>query len=320
MRHSSVRIVLLILIALSPAAALAQDGQIIVTPVVIFQTPEVVAPEAPPAEAPAVVNDALPVLISARSDLELLATSELGASRPTGWSGSLDITDSQLGVLARLDLELLAGQLLGPDARPDDWFGAVGGTPFTVARDIRHDLELLADALVEPGVRPPGWAGSDPLMRCSRSTQSLVRWLERNGYLLQADPASPAFCRQAELDASRYVETALLATPVAPMPEPAAAAPAIEGTPGSVRDSLRGVAVFADRNAHQRLGVLPRGVSFAAVARSVAPFSNMMLVRGEGFEVFVDYTFTTLGRAAFEALPDVNSTITQITCSSDWCD
>ncbi|MFO7322542.1 MAG: hypothetical protein DIU68_012480 [Chloroflexota bacterium] len=309
--------------ALLPLAVTAQSGQIIVTPVVVFETPAFPTPEAQqlaPTEAPALVNDALPVLISVRSDLELLATSELGAARPPGWSGSLDISDPQLGVLARLDLELLAGQLLGPDVRPAGWFGAVGGTPFTVARDIRHDLELLADALIEPGVRPPGWAGSDPLMRCSRATQSLVRWLERNGYLLQADPSSPAFCEQAEIDASRFVETTLISTPIVPTPDAVEAASAMAGVGGTVRENLRGVAVFADRNARLRLGVLPRGVPFAAVARSMAPFSNMMLVRGEGFEVFIDYTFTSVTRADFEALPDVNTTFPQITCQAAWCD
>src|SRR5690606_5924457 len=125
-------------------------------------------------------------------------------------------------VQIRLDLELLAGQTVGLDSRPIGWFGAVGGTPFTVARDIRHDLEVLADLLVSPGVRPPGWAGSDPLMRCARAIQSLVRLIERGGYLIQADPNSPSFCAQAELEASGYVETNLLAS--APVPPPPAVA------------------------------------------------------------------------------------------------
>jgi hypothetical protein len=315
-----------------PFAVSAQDGPIIVTPIIVTPGgPAVVTPDPALATAlpvptstpvPAIINDALPVLISARSDLELLASSQMNAERPLGWTGSLDISDPQLAVQIRLDLELLAGQTVGLDTRPIGWFGAVGGTPYTVARDIRHDLEVLADSLVSPGVRPPGWAGSDPLLRCGRATQTLVRLIERSGYLIQADPNSPNFCAQAELEASGYVEANLL-VPTQPPPPPVAGSVVSNptGLTGTVRANLRGVAVFRDRNARQRIGVLPRGISFAAIARSTAPFSNMMLVRGEGFEVFVDYTFTTLGLAEFESLPDV-ATVSSLVpqCTADWCD
>ena len=337
MRRPLLLFVCVLLFAL-PLEVSAQDGPIIVTP--IFVTPGGPAVATPdPAliqptvmvelspvltstPVPAIINDALPVLISARSDLELLASSQLNAERPLGWTGSLDIGDPQLGLLIRLDLELLAGQTIGLDARPIGWFGAVGGTPYTIARDIRHDLEVLADTLVSPGVRPPGWAGSDPLLRCGRATQSLVRLIERGGYLIQADPNSPNFCAQAELEASVYVETSLLA-PTQPPPPPVAGVITAGPTAltGTVRANLRGVAVFRDRNARQRIGVLPRGLAFAAIARSTAPFSNMMLVRGEGFEVFIDYTFTTLGLAEFESLPDVASVTSLLPeCAAEWCD
>src|SRR5689334_24388084 len=95
----------------------------------------------------------LPILISARSDLQLLAINTLGNNLPAGWNDSLDINDPQLPLLIRLDLELLAGALLGADKRPPGWFGTVLSTPYAIARDIRHDLELLADT-VSPGPRP----------------------------------------------------------------------------------------------------------------------------------------------------------------------
>lgn len=330
MRRPLLYCALLLLFAL-PAAAFAQT--IIVTPIIVTpgQTvPVAVTPiivTAPPmptsTPVPAVISDALPVLISARSDLELLATALLNAERPLGWTGSLDIADPQLGVQIRLDLELLAGQTVGRDTRPIGWFGAVGGTPYTIARDIRHDLELLADTLVSPGVRPPGWAGSDPLMRCNRATQTLVRFIERSGYVMQADPNSPGFCAQAEIEASGYVESTLLVqAPVPPPPVPAAGniAASPTGLSGEVRANLRGVAVFRDRNARQRIGVLPRGVPFAAVARSTTQFSNMMLVRGDGFEVFIDYTFTSLSLNDFETLPDVATVSSIPQCTAAWCD
>lgn len=318
--HRSLLIVCALLFAL-PVAAAAQDGPIIVTPIIVTPVPVVPVEQPTSTPVPAIVNEALPVLISARSDLELLATSQLGAERPLGWTGSLDIADPQLAVNIRLDVELLAGQTVGLDVRPIGWFGAIGGTPYTVARDIRHDLEALADVLVSPGVRPPGWAGSDPLMRCSRATQSLVRLIERGGYFMQADPNSPGFCAQAELEASGYVEASLLAAPPSPPPPVVGASVSSPtGLTGEVRANLRGVAVFRDRNARQRVGVLPRDLPFAVVARSMTPFSNMMLVRGEGFEVFVDYTFTTFSLSDFEALPDVNTVPSAPQCVAAWCD
>lgn len=114
--------------------------------------------------------DALEILVRARSDLELLATNQLGRERPIGWSASLDVTDPQLAVYIRLDLELLAATLVGIETRPRGWFGAIPGTAFSIARDIRHDLELLADTIIATNQRPNNWAGDDPLLRCDLLT------------------------------------------------------------------------------------------------------------------------------------------------------
>jgi hypothetical protein len=115
-----------------------------------------------------VIGVEMPILLSARSDLDLLATTLLPEGRPIGWSGSSDSTDPQLALLIRLDLELLVGSVMGADQRPSGWFGAVPSTPYAIARDIRHDLELLADQMVGPTAS--GWLGGDPIMAQPRYT------------------------------------------------------------------------------------------------------------------------------------------------------
>jgi hypothetical protein len=248
--------------------------------------------------------------VSARSDLELLATSQLGGDRPVGWSGSLDINDPQLALLIRLDLELLLAQLLGTNTRPDAWFGAVPSTPFAVARDIRHDIELLADIVIAPSVRPPDWSGDAPLMRCDRATQNLVALLQREGrFTLMTDPNLPDYCRRAAVEVSQFVETSLLNDGAGSAAVPDGYSPNNSLTP-----------VFLDRGASRRAGIMPMTEVFTPLARSYVQFSNMALVRGAGFEVFVDYTSTTMPREVFEALPDVSALVSTPACSADWCD
>lgn len=273
-------------------------------------------------EAPAVpiasLGDALPILISARSDLELLANSKMGANRPTGWSGSLDINDPHLAVLIRLDLELLAAESYGVDRRPDGWFGAVPSTNSAIARDIRHDLELLADALIQPGVRPPGWTGADPLMRCNRATQTLVNVLSQNGYALRADPNSAAFCRQAEIETSQYIERTMLNT------ESTGASLIGRGNDspvvvGVIEASTQHTLAFLDRNAATRVGIIPQHTTLKPVARSYAPSSNMMVVQGDRFQVYVDYKLTNISVGTFRSLPDVDTLPITLQCGAAWC-
>jgi hypothetical protein len=259
-------------------------------------------------------SDVLPILINARTDLEILVTSQLGGERPVGWSGSLDITNPQLALLIRLDLEVLAARLLGADQRPDGWFGAVSSTPNAIARDIRHDLELLADKVIQPSVRPPGWAGDLPIMRCDRSTQNLVRLLEITAqFIVTADPGSLNYCQQVAIQASQFTEARIL-NPSSSTAISSGAAPA-----GSITANGNITIAFLDRNARRSVGVVPPSEPFVPVARSYAQFSNMVLVRGANFEVFVDYTTTTLTRAQFEALGDVNSITPATACDAYWC-
>ncbi|MFN8376185.1 MAG: hypothetical protein U0694_25335 [Anaerolineae bacterium] len=273
-----------------------------------------------PTQPSAALGEALPVLINARLDLDVLANDRLGGQRPAGWNGSADFNDAQIPLLIRLDLELLAGTTMGADQRPAGWFGAVASSTYAIARDIRHDLELLADTIVGAGIRPNGWTGDDPIMRCNRATQALVGLLERSfrgsgGFELQIDPNSPQFCTQAEIEASRYTEVNLLSNNTGAsggLNAPAAAS-------GTVTPIGNFTVAFLDRDAQQRIGIIPRGTALTVVARSYTTYSAMILVQAAGFQVFVDYTTTTLTEDQFEPLPNVDGVDFDTFCDADWC-
>lgn len=280
-------------------------------PVIVEPTPE------PTEEEPLFEADTISILVNARADLELLAADQLGQARPEGWTGLLDVDNPQLPLLLRLDLELLVGSLLGADTRPNGWFGAVRSTDEAVARDIRHDLELLADTILGYNVRPENWAGpNDPVVRCDRATQTLVNLLVRsNLFAVTADPAAAEFCAEVEVAASRFIEANFLSGDAgAIFNAPAAAA---VGGPVQI-DTEFGVS-FLDRFARQSAGVIPLGTPVEPVARSYVEFSNMTLVQGEGFLVFVDYQDTTLTVDQFEVLPNVDSVSQQPFCNARFC-
>jgi hypothetical protein len=286
-------------------------------------TPEAIATPEPTAQAPAspLDADALPLLINIRTDLELLASSRLGAGRPLGWSGSLDINDPQLAILMRLDLELLAGALVAPDKRPPGWFGAVPSTPLAIARDIRHDLELLADTLDKPNVRPPGWAGADPLMRCSRSAQALVNILERTGsYKLNVDPADPNFCQLVEVQAARFAEMNVLSSQATTQVVAQTGGGNPNAAAGSGVKILTNFAVaFVNRDGAQQVGIIPVNEPIKPLGRSPAQFSRMMLIEGDGFVVYIDYGASSVTQEQYEALPDATALNREITCKAKWC-
>jgi hypothetical protein len=268
------------------------------------------APTATPEPTQVPTAEGIDILLPARIDLELLATSQLGDQRPAGWSGSTDSTDQQFALLVRLDLEILAGALLGVDVRPDAWIGLIPSTGTAIARDIRHDLELLVDTA---GIqRPAGWTGGDPLQRCNRSTQALVAFLEQGGvFTLQADRTADDFCHQAMIEASTFVEINFLSNPGS---AGIAAAQVTDGEPAIASEDAVG---FLDLAATIRGGVIPVGERIEPVARSG---EGLMLVRGIGFELFVDYRFTNVTEAAFNSLPTAGAVRVAPRCDTDWCD
>ncbi len=290
-------------------------GLLLALPMMLVAQDNPPTPE-PPVAAPVspIEPNALALLIDERADLDMLASQNMGADRPIGWTGSGDATNIQLPILIRLDLELLAAQLLGQDQRPAGWFGAVPSTPYAIARDIRHDLELLADQVNPPSVRPPGWKGADPVIRCDRSVQTLIFVLERTaGYKLSVDPLARDFCRMAELQATAYAESNLL--PNAKVSHSGGQS----AVGGAVQINSPYAVAFLDRFGRRPTGTIPVGEAITPVARSYTQFSKMMLVRGNGFEVFIDFSASTVSENQFSALPDINSSSVQTTCTAAWC-
>jgi hypothetical protein len=309
-----------------PRAA-AQEATAQVTPAPAQPTP-VIGPTTPPTPAPTApppisleAAEALPSLVAARSDIELLATTALGAVRPAGWSGSLDVNDPQIALYLRLDLEILAGTVLGAENRPEGWFGVVPSVPLAVARDIRHDLELLADDVIGARtVRPAGWTGDDPLMRCDRPTQALAAVLAREGFTINADFTQPDVCRLVALEVSRFVERTIIQPPAAQVA--AAAAEGETNTFANFQYTVDSpfVPAYYDRKARFPAGVLPINTGFDVLGRSTVEFSNMMLVTGDGFTLFVDYTTTPVTQGEFALLPDVGAGEPTTDCQPRWCE
>ena len=274
-----------------------------------------VAPVVPTADPDASFTPEIQeLLVSARLDLELIADERMDTDRPVGWSGSLDIEDRQLPVLVRLDLELLAAVVYGAETRPDDWFGAVNSTHEAIARDIRHDLEILADDIYGGPGRPIDWAGAEPIYRCDRSTQALVELIERNDlYTLTANPGDRDYCEQVAIEISRYVEVNLLSESIN------IGAGGISIPPDVTIQTEFAVAFF-NRSASLRAGVVPPGTGVIPVARSYQTFSNMTLVQGEGFVVFVEWQNLNLTQDQWENLPDESGIEYETSCTADWCE
>lgn len=307
---------------------LAASGQVQTTPTVAVVSTQIIPPTATPIVVEAQpTNTPIPdvpttlfpadvqaLLVEARLDLETLANDAIGSERPVGWSGSLDINNPQLPLLVRLDLELLAATFYGLEERPDDWFGAVSSTQTAIVRDIRHDIEIMADDVYDEISRPIEWAGGDAIYSCDRSTQALVTLLGNNGlYTLTADPFSPDYCRQVALEVSRFVEVNLINPDIEFNDEgvtvPSAAT--IETT----------IAVgFFSTNARQRAGVVPFGTGITPIARSYLGFSNMTLIEGEGFLVFVEWQNTSLTQEQWRMLPNEADIEYETNCSAIWCE
>jgi hypothetical protein len=152
-------------------------------------------------------------------------------------------------------------------------------------------------------------------MRCDRPIQTLIFVLERTAsYKLSVDPLSPDFCRLAELQATSYAEANLL-----PNRKAASGSSAAAAANGAVQINSPYAVAFLDRFGRRPTGSIPLGETITPVARSYTQFSKMMLVRGNGFEVFIDFSASTVSANQFAALPDVNNVATQTSCTVSWC-
>jgi hypothetical protein len=154
-------------------------------------------------------------------------------------------------------------------------------------------------------------SGANPAQKCGRTLANLYRLVQ--GSYLQTDvPFKPVakatdlnYCQALERELNLYLERVIFAETNAEI---------IEGR-------SENAFAFLDLAAQRYVGTMPRGTRFRALARNNLPGSRMMFVKGENFSVFVDYTFTTLSRDAFESLvgfQEYDGDITPL-CAADWC-
>ncbi len=244
---------------------------------------------------------------------------------PIGWTDGKDNTS------IRQDMELLkaAASQVGMPVDEAQWLGILTfGAEWELARANRHDLELLADAKIGPGQRPEGWTAFEPLVRCPLEDQRFALLFQQQAGLIPSiSPAEPQYCTLVVLEYSRFVEDQVSAPLLAvqQQAEAAAASGGEAGVPARLAN-ISGVAVnpraYLDRGARTRIGVIPRGTPFTALARNNAPDATMMYVTGEGFTVWVSYRYTSMTEGEYLSLPyadDVKYQLPQLLCFALFC-
>lgn len=282
-------------------------------------TPDIViVPEEPAEPAEPIIlfsGDTEVILTALTNDIVVVATQMTGLERPEGWEDNLTVENPALPIQLRLNLELLAATQYGLDSRPDNWFGAVASSQLAIVRDIRHDVELLANEIYG-AVRPATWIGDNPIYNCDRSTQALVGVLETTGAFALSVPANAAdFCEQAAIEASVFTELNYLNQAAIVLGQGGG------GAAGTVTIDTNFAVSFFTSNATTRAGVVPNGESVVPLARSNSTFSNMTLVQGNGFLLFIDYNDSTLTTDQFDALQTISEYGEfEAVCSANWCE
>lgn len=245
-------------------------------------------------------------LLAVRGDLERLADEKLGLNaRPQNWIGNADINAPTLVGDNFLDLESLANDLLGPSTRPETWIGVVSNNGFISWRNLRHDLDLLADESMGLDERPRGWQRETQLERCDTVTQDLVTLATQFDF----DPASVG-------EENYCVQVAVAANGVAETP-PIDDTELVEGEDRFLSEAENAF-TYLDVGATQYMGVMPFGTDFRAWYRNFGD-STMMFVSGEQFAVFVDRRWTSLGQDAYDKLPSLEGIAPLTFCDANWC-
>lgn len=249
------------------------------------------------------------LILAVRGDLERTADEKLGlGNRPQGWLGNKDIRSPSLAGDIFFDQVLLADEIFGRNTRPPEWIGAVSSSPFITFRNLRFDLELMTDTALGEGVRPRGWQGTDPLLRCEATTQTLVLLASQSfGFNFQTSSTGDDYCREIARAANEIVENPPDAELVGQSSED---------------DRFKGRSQYAfaylDVAALQYMGVMPGGVEFRAWYRNFGN-SNMMFVSGQDFALFIDRRWTTMPEEVFRSLPTLEGVRPLTFCDARWC-
>ncbi|MBC8098590.1 MAG: hypothetical protein H7Y11_04050, partial [Armatimonadetes bacterium] len=243
-----------------------------------------------------------------RGDLERLVDERRGVgNRPTGWSGNRDAgTTTFLDDLVR-DLEIFTDSELGIGVRPPGWSRAIRNSPALSNDNLRFNLETLTDQLLGENIRPNGWQGLDPVDRCEPTVQTLV-------LLVSLTIASPPIPADVTDDSVFCTEIARVTNDFAENPPPVEDQAVEAGLIGRSQLAFS----YLDVSALQYMGVMPRDVEFRAVFRNFNE-SNMMLVSGDDFVLFIDRRFTTLPEEVFLRLPTLENRKPLTFCDANWC-
>lgn len=252
------------------------------------------------------VEQAVPdMILAARGDLERLADEEYGLNaRPSGWIGNKDKASPSLLADNFLDLENLANDKLGVGQRPAGWLGTPPAVPIYGYQYLRFNLELLANTLGQTP-RPRGWQGVNPVESCQPQLQNLVA-LAQSAYSFSVDSVPQgAFCQQLSVTVNNTIEN----------PPP----PDTEGE-GDDRFVFEGEYAFTylDVQATQYMGIMPKGTKFKAWYRNFGD-STMMFVSGQDFAVFVDRRWTTMPQDIYERLDTLEGVKPLTFCDAGWC-
>jgi 3-hydroxymyristoyl/3-hydroxydecanoyl-(acyl carrier protein) dehydratase len=141
---------------------------------------------------------------------------------------------------------------------------------------------------------------------CPRTVRNMARLLARDYAKFNpiAQPGDAGYCAALEAEMNVFIEAEI-------------ASQQVQGVEGA----SRGAFAFIDLAARRYVGTMPAGTKFVAVARSGLPGSQMVFVQGDGFVLFVDYTFTTLNVDAVGALVSYQEYAGDVRarCEVAWC-
>lgn len=250
------------------------------------------------------------MVLAVRGDLERLADEALGLNaRPPNYIRNLEIESPTFTGDLFLDLELLANELLGVNVRPTGWIGGISNNLYISWRNLRHDLELLADEAMGPDARPRGWQRASQLEGCQPEVQMLVLLVNEFEFSLEGI-GEQNFCVQAAAAANQLAENPPVEDVV------------IDGVGGGGDSRFRGESqaafTYLDVGATEYMGVMPQGTEFRAWYRNFGE-SGMMFVSGDDFAVFIDRRWTSLPEEIFERLPTLEGIAPLTFCDANWC-
>lgn len=260
-------------------------------------------------------NDLQALFGAVRGDLERLQDELYGVGiRPTAFgyppfeAVNRDAsTPSFVTDLVR-DLDLAADAQLGVGARPTGYVTPNANLDPLNYLTVRRNLELLTDATYGEDRRPAGWQGVNPLERCDPVLR-ILSFLVQSAYNFDpgsVDSVTPGYCTRLSNAVNTIVENPPVIDVAAVVNE--------QRTNGTSNFAF----TYLDVAATQYMGIMPGGIPFRAIYRHYGR-SNMMLVSGDNFALYIDRRFTDFSETSFRSLPTTENVTPLTFCDAGWC-